>query len=196
MRARSSAGFTLIEGVIVVAVLGITAALGIPAMLEIMWRNKVQLATRETIVQMQEARFRSIREGEPFGVFADFANNRLVTFHHVDVANPADPTDPANSEQLRFFDLPGGIVFQGPADADPNGAGAIEGFAESASPGVGGWVTFRPDGSAVMLSESTTAGGFRVAMPERSFFYEASVAPAATGRIRVLVWDGTEFSEP
>ncbi len=195
MRVRRSAGFSLIELIIVVAVVGILAAIGIPALLEVMYRNKVQLAAREATLQMQEARFRSIRENIQHGVFTDFANNRVVYFRVTDPAVPPDPTDPDASEQLRFFELPVGIVFMGPADGSPEGTDAIIGFTESSSPNVGGWVTFRPDGSAVMADDDTTEGGFRFAMPERNLFFEAGVDPAATGRIRVLPYNGTEFTE-
>jgi prepilin-type N-terminal cleavage/methylation domain-containing protein len=195
MRARSSAGFTFIEAIIVIAIVGIVAALGLPALLEVMWRSKVQLAARETTLQLQEARFRTIRDGREVGVFADFAANRIVTFRHLDLSDPADPTDPTDTEQLRFFELPVGIVFQGPADSVPNGADAIVGFAEDSSPGVGGWVTFRPDGAAVMADDDITEGGFRFAMPQRGLYFQAGVGPAATGRIRVLPYDGTEFTD-
>ncbi len=195
MRARSSAGFTLIEGLIVVAVIGVTAALGLPALLEMMWRNKVQLAAREATLQMQEARFRAIRQGIEHGVFADFASNRFVTFQVTDPDAAVDPTNPASSEQLRFFELPVGIVFQGPADGAPNGADAIVGFAEHSNPALGGWVTFSPDGAGVMADDDITEGGFRFAMPQRGLYFQAGVGPAATGRIRVLPWNGTEFTD-
>lgn len=183
MRARTSRrGFTLIELIIVIAIIAIFGVLVIPGLLDVMWSNKVQLSAREAALQLREARFRAIQEGREYGVFADFANNQLVAFRGV------DPVDP-DGEQLRAYNLPAGIVFQGPGDTDPNGPEAVD-FLPDNEDGSGGWVAFRADGSA------DAEGGIRFAMPQRNLYWETGVDPATTGRIQVRTYDGTEFIEP
>lgn len=168
LRARRGAGFTLIELLLVIVVIGILATAGIPAFVEMLWRSKVELAARQTTIQMRAARFQAIQEAQEHGVWADFANNRIVLFRGT------DPTDP----EVRSFELPGGIVFQGPADGAPNGTDAITfGTNEDLT---GGWVVFAADGS------SDDAGDIRFAMAERDLFYATRVGPEATGKISLV----------
>lgn len=170
LRARRGAGFTLIELLLVIVVIGILATAGIPAFVEMLWRSKVELAARQTTIQMRAARFQAIQEAQEYGVWADFANNRIVLFQG------ADP--PPTGTEVRSFDLPGGIVFQGPADGAPNGTDAITFVTNEDA--TGGWVVFAADGS------SDDAGDIRFAMAERDLFYATRVGPEATGKISLV----------
>jgi prepilin-type N-terminal cleavage/methylation domain-containing protein len=170
LRARRGAGFTLIELLLVIVVIGILATAGIPAFVEMLWRSKVELAARQTTIQMRAARFQAIQEAQEHGVWADFANNRIVLFEGTD--------PPPTGTEVRSFELPGGIVFQGPADAAPNGTDAITFVTNEDA--TGGWVVFAADGS------SDDAGDIRFAMAERDLFYATRVGPEATGKISLV----------
>jgi len=177
-RARRAAGFTLIELLLVIVVIGILATAGIPAFVEMLWRSKVELAARQTTIQMRAARFQAIQEADEFGVWADFANNRIV------LGRPADPADdPDLWAEIRSFELPGGIVFQGPGDTVPNDAGAVvflPPYDDNEDAVLGGWVVFNPDGS------SDAEGQIRFAMAQRDLFYATRVEPRTTAKISIL----------
>lgn len=177
LRARRGTGFTLIELLLVVTVIGITAVVAVPAFIEMLWRSKVEMAARQTTIQMRAARYQAIQEADEHGVWADFANNRIVL---VRVPDPEDP--PSTWVEIRAFELPGGIVFQGPGDTAPNGTEAVD-FPTDNEDTTGGWVVFDPDGS------SDVAGAIRFAMPERNLYYATAVGPEATGKVSILKYD-------
>ncbi|MEZ5332947.1 MAG: type II secretion system protein [Thermoanaerobaculia bacterium] len=180
-RARPRAsGFTLLELLIILGVVGILAAVVVPAFIEMMWRQKVENAARITTVQMRAARFRAIQSGQEHGVWADFANERVVLFQG---------TSAAAGTEINAYPLPLGIHFQGPGDASANGANAVVFTPVTNEDATGGWVVFNPDGSA------DDEGGIRVSMPERGLFYETRIEPMATGRVAVRKWNGTAFVE-
>lgn len=181
LRTRRGTGFTLIEMLLVVTVVGITAVIAVPAFIEMLWRSKVEMAARQTTIQMRAARFQAIQEADEFGIWADFAENRIV------LGRPADPADdPDLWLEIRAFELPGGIVFQGPGDPGPNDAGAVvfdPPYDDNEDAVLGGWVVFNADGS------SDAEGEIRFAMPERNLFYATAVGPRATGKISILKYD-------
>ncbi len=191
MRVRDGRGFTLLELIVVVAAVGILAVLGLPALLENFWRARVEGTAREAHAAMLAARFHAIQEGRPYGVFADFVEGRVVEFFWTDP--DLDWTVANMSLTPRYVDLRG-IEFQGPpAPGDP---APVVGFDDGGTPAVGGWVVFQPDGSAVIDADAVpppTEGAVRFAMLERNIYYEVRVGPAATGRVRVLKWNGTAF---
>jgi prepilin-type N-terminal cleavage/methylation domain-containing protein len=179
-RCARRAGFTLLELLIILAVIGIMSVIVIPAFVEMMWRNKVESAARQTTVQMRSARFRAIQTGQEHGIFADFANEQVVLFQG---------TDAATGTLINAFPLPGGIHFQGPGDGIPNGPNAVVFTPVDNEDATGGWVVFAADGSA------DDEGAIRVSMPQRELYFETRVGPQATGRTAILRWNGTLFVE-
>ncbi|MEW9624115.1 GspH/FimT family pseudopilin [Rhodanobacter geophilus] len=59
------AGVTLIEQIMVVAVLGVLAAIAVPALARLFQRNQVQLAQTEFIAALQHARGTAVVSGKP-----------------------------------------------------------------------------------------------------------------------------------
>ena len=55
-RQRPRSGFTLIEMIVIVAVIGIMATIGIPNLIRVIHRAKLEGIARETSVLMQRAR--------------------------------------------------------------------------------------------------------------------------------------------
>jgi type II secretion system protein H len=87
MRKHES-GFTLIELMTVVAVIGIIAAMAVPSFLTYMPKLRVKSAARDIVSQLRLARSKAVAERRPFGVAFNLTNNSMVTF--------SDTNDPAS----------------------------------------------------------------------------------------------------
>jgi len=173
--------------IVVVAIVGIMATLGLPNLIRVIHRAKLDGIVRETSVLMQRARSESVRQNVPTVVKFDFATNEVVAFADVDGVAAGDPSDliynPVAGERHRTTDyeigryrLPNLIQFQAPA-ADPDGP--VRDFSDA---GPDKAALFDPDGS---IRET---GSIRFA-DQRGNFLEVRVTPAATARIQVRKWD-------
>jgi type II secretion system protein H len=81
-------GFTLMEMVIVVVVIGIIAAMAVPSFITYMPKLKVKSAAREIVSNLRLARSKSVSERRPYGVVFNLSTNTVITF--------ADTNDPAS----------------------------------------------------------------------------------------------------
>ncbi len=183
---RSTAGFTVLEIAIVLAILLIIAAVGFPALQTAMRRAKLEGYARSTDFMIRKARLEAIKTGRQVGVHVDIVNRIVYSF--IDTDNSCDPspgegvltaaTNGVGNELLLF--------------AGPNASPAIDGFnnlTPSCPPAVpsgagGGWVIFRSSGEAV------ESGGFRFGDPNGNFL-EVRVAPKATGKVSLLKWNSS-----
>jgi prepilin-type N-terminal cleavage/methylation domain-containing protein len=68
---RSDRGFTLIEVMVVVALIGILAAIGLPVLTESTNRNAVWTASEQIGSQIRQARLKAITRNQPFRVTFD-----------------------------------------------------------------------------------------------------------------------------
>lgn len=152
-------GFTMVSALVALSVIGITAAVGMPAFWNIMNGIKLKQACRETLTAMRAARYRAINETREFGVLARY-DNRIHIFEGT------DPTDPAAVTQEIF--LPGGIVVKN-----------IDLFTTNVD---GGFVIFGPDGSADEKGAVQFENTNQVLM-------EVRLDPAPTARMRLRTWD-------
>ena len=184
-RQRVSAGMTMVEVVLIVAVVGIGAIMAFPALQQFIHRNKILGSAQTAGALMREARFEAIRRGAQCVVHADSATNEVVAFVDVDgdlTFNP-DPTETtfrATDYELRRYRLPAGVSFSAPG-AQPS----IFGFTDLPAHAWNGAV-FQADGSIQDL------GGMRLG-DQRGTFLEARVEPAASARIALRKWDGSNW---
>ena len=191
-RVDRSSGFNLLEMLVVLVVMGVIVALGVPALLNTLNRNKMDGTAREAATMMQAARFEAIKRGVRAGVTQDFdlgfAENALISF--VDIAadgvfvedpNGNGQVDVGEDVQLGRYGLPRGVALAGPGDIAANvHTHASTGFDEVGDEGT---VLFSSDGSAVK------AGAFRFS-DNRGNSLEARVEPRTTARIFVQKYDG------
>jgi len=79
-RRRLPAGFTLIELLVVLCMLGALLAIGIPQLLKIVARYKVHSSAQQLEMLGRQARFESIKLGQPVTLVADTNRNAFYVF--------------------------------------------------------------------------------------------------------------------
>ncbi len=168
---KRSNGFTLIETLIVLAVIGILVLISAPALLSMMNRFKLSGTTREVASLMQAARMESIKLNAPTQVNYDATSNTFIAFVDMD----RDDTFSVGDRMLPGRAIvPTKVEFWGPGDGAANGVNAVSGWDDAAPirPGP----VFRPDGSVDRV------GAFRFKDTNDNFL-EVRVETPATGRI-------------
>lgn len=173
---RPTAGFTLIEVLVVLVILAAMLLIGLPALHKLLLRSKLEGFARESANLMRLARFEAIKRSR-FGVVTiDPADGRLVAFADVNRDGMFDIL--AGDDVLGRLSLPPGVVFRD--HAGNAGIDSVDGFANPDLPA--DRPIFREDGSAV------EPGALRVA-DARGNVLEVRVDPASTGRVEVRKYD-------
>ncbi|MBP9144632.1 MAG: GspH/FimT family pseudopilin [Thermoanaerobaculia bacterium] len=165
------AGFTLIESLVVVAVIGILVLISAPAFLKMMNRFKLTGTTRELTSLMQAARQEAIKMNAPAQVNYDATSNSFFAFVDLDRDQVLSAPDRILAARIP---VPKKVEFRGPGDAGVNGANAIDGWDDAPSVRLG--PVFNPDGSADRV------GSFRL-KDSNDNFLEVRIQMPATGRI-------------
>lgn len=189
---RGNRGFTLIEVFVVVGLLTVVLALGVPAIQNLIVRSETEGFARDASALMQRTRLEAIRMNREGAVFLDVANRRLVAFIDADrdgVFNPTSGTPRTVDYELARLDLPSNVAFEDEAEnagrASVLGATTVEvDGADLPAP------IFQPDGS--ITDPGADAFAYRVA-DIRGNVLEVRIAPAATGRVRVRKWQDGQW---
>jgi prepilin-type N-terminal cleavage/methylation domain-containing protein len=188
--ARSpTPGFSLLEALVAMAIIAVLAGFGVPALLQMLVRSKLQGSAREIAVQLGSSRVSAMRLGRPVVVQPRFDSLTMVSF----VDDDEDLIWDAGEKELSTLSLPGaggnrGIFLMGPdrivgTPEDP--AQAIEGLTvlEAATPGdpEPRMAVFQPDGSI------RAPGGIRIGDGKNpANVFEVRIEPAATARVEIL----------
>lgn len=167
-------GYTLVEMLVVLAIMSVIATMGWASLLPVLKRQKLVGTTREASLAMRQARAEAVKRGLRAGVAQDFAGNRLVVFRDAN----ADGTYTTSDPMIAFYPLPPGVYMRGPGDTESTPANASWGFGEIAGSTDPGVVLFNSVGAA------TATGAFRFTDGSGNYF-EARVDPAASGRVTV-----------
>ena len=171
---RCQRGFSMIELLVTLVLIGVLALLGYPALLDMLERQKMISTTHETASVLRLARLTAVKRSIDVKVTADYASNVLVAYRDLDDDNVSDPTD----ETIATAALPSKVFFWGPPDMTPGGAAASTFPAAT--------VTFQAAGSA------SDTGAFRLRGKNEDYF-EVRVEPAATGRVSIRKWGGGDL---
>jgi prepilin-type N-terminal cleavage/methylation domain-containing protein len=181
--ARRNAGFTMIELLVVLALIGVLLTLGIPALNNFIHRSKIEGIARQTAALMQLARFQAIKLNGTTRVAASYATDEVYAFFDADIAD--GPTfNAAVDRELGRYKLPNGVRFWAAKDS-PEGKSALtlgDNDEDCDTCPTTSWEEFRPDGTAAK------PGAMRFG-DERENYLEVRVATAATGRVQVAKFD-------
>jgi prepilin-type N-terminal cleavage/methylation domain-containing protein len=177
-RRPRTQGFTLIEMLLVLALLAILMSFGLPALQHYIYRGKIEGFARETSSLMALARLESVKRSVPARVEADYDLQEVRAYSDMNANGVLDGTDGV----LGRYKLPKGVSFWGAPDASAQGANAIWSFDKVTTPYNGGWMAFNSDGSA------NKTGAFRFG-DNRGNYLEVLVANPGTGRLELRKWN-------
>jgi prepilin-type N-terminal cleavage/methylation domain-containing protein len=166
------AGFTLVEMMVVISVLGLVLAIGTPPLVEFLRHTQSNDSAQLVAGILRKARSRAIHEKNEFVVFFDLANNRMSILDDDGGGNghPSDPSfDPSNrgngrrdsGEQLMGpYTLPDGQVF-----------GFVGSTVDTDGNYVSSPVTFSGDPPRIVFypNGSTNEEGLVFVMPNKEF---------------------------
>jgi len=192
-KGPSQRGFTLIEALVVVAIMGVILLLGLPSLFNYIRRAKVEGTVQGVANLMRLARLEAIKQGVPVVVRADFGQNLVTAFVDRNSNLTFDPTAGANpratDREIGRVPLANGVFFwgfqdpSGPADAAPKGANVVTGF--NADPGGGGLPNVAVfDSSGAIRNPGNLEFG-----DGRGNFVEVRVSPQATARVSLWKWN-------
>lgn len=196
LRTAREAGFTLLESLIVVVLLGLITLFGLPAFLDTIRKERLVGSARETATLMRLARAHAVKTNRRAGTTVDYAAREVIAF--VDTDSSGDYTA-GTDRVLGKMELPAGVGPFGPGDdiAGSVYTNACQGLPENGD--AEGTVFFdgvgrATDGAGVLLGSS---GAFRFTdIPGGRNFLEARVDPPATGRVSVQKYFGGDASDP
>ena len=183
---RDQRGFTLIEMLVVLALVAILMFISAPAIYNMVRQSKLRGITQEVTTLMRQARLDAIKSSAQAVVKIVPANatNPIPSVQAFSDRN-ADGLLSAGEPVLATFPLPKGVTFM--AQDLTVDAGSVSGF--SPDPGGAGLpkvALFQRDGSVAAV------GAFRFADQNQNFL-EVRVEPAATARIEVHKWQGGKW---
>jgi len=199
-RSRARAGFTLVELLVVVVVIGIMASVSAPTFRGYMLNQKLSAATRDLITNLRFARLRAVDERNPWVVMFQAAQRQYIVFAD-DGGGGGVSTDPNFIEGNRGnltpnpgervlgpFTLTDGVLF-GYVTADnlPDGITTTTPISFGGSPPR---IVFYPNGS------SRETGVVMVQLSERirandPLGQRAVVLYKPTGAARSLTWNAS-----
>lgn len=171
-RRKQQAGFTLLELLVAVFVIGALTAIAVPAMRP-MWESaRYKKAAREIASVLRETRSRAISENLEHEVcFALTSKNCFV--RRGDRANGTEPytSSPASWTQVKMFSLPEGMKIRGNLACDETSSTNFT-------------IQLNPDGTGNnrYLCIEDNVGGKK---------YASGVSSSTTGRVRIRQWDTT-----
>lgn len=185
---RRRKGFSLIETLIVVAIMGILVMVGMPNLMAIFKRAKLTGAAQEAVSVLRKARYEAIRRSTNVCVSPrQPAATDPMTFGAFIDANGDCIFDPGDEPmQWAVFNLPDGVRFEGPGGV-PNNTGfpVLEGFSR---------LSFAPNGVAGAVGAYRLGLIYQVGDPvTQRDFLEIRLPNVNSGKIEVRKYEGGQW---
>lgn len=176
-RETCSQGYSLVEVLVVLVFFGMLMLVGLPSLLDLIHRSKLEGAAQQTASIMRRARLEAIQRNLPAMVLVRPSENRVLAFLDDGATGGAFDSD---DTVLGEVPLPRGVEVR---DETGNVGSAADTFGDPDGP------VFLGDGSAA------ASGAVRLA-DVRNNVLQVEVAPAATGKVNVAKWQGGKWIEP
>ena len=176
-------GFTLLELIFCIAILGILTAIGIPSYMDYLPRYRANGAIRRLFTELQYAKMKAIADNNDYVVTFDTANNRY------NIYNDANNNGWAADELVKTVDIDEGfpgISFGYVAGSNWNGNAINKSITFTGTPPK---VTFSPTG----LSNKNGSVYLKPAEDSTRKDRSRAVSVVRTGRIRIYKNSGSSW---
>jgi prepilin-type N-terminal cleavage/methylation domain-containing protein len=175
---RSIRGFTLIEMLVVLAIMMAVAVLSMPELFAAVNRSRLEGTARQTATLLRAARLESIKQSCYGVVMIDPAKRQVIAFADRDRDGAYEPGAVPPERLIGRVDLPSRIHFQD--EAGNKDLSSVEGLENPDTPVTlaDGQVMYQQDGSVL------DTGALRFA-DERGNAVEVNVEPRTTGKVEM-----------
>lgn len=176
-KMKNSRGFTLIEVLIVIGIIGVMAAIAIPAISSWLPNYRLKAAARDVYSSMQKARMIAVKSNHNTAIILNVANEKYELCDNWDVSVLPDSCV-GNRQIVNFSSIGSGIGYgHGNATHDVPNSGAITDN-----------VTYAAD-VAVFNPQGLGSSGY-VYLDHQNNTNTYAVGSLSSGVIRILKWQG------
>jgi len=180
IRLRDKKGFTMIELLIVVAIIAVTAAVAIPNIISWIPTMRVNSAARDIVSEMQLARMKAVSERNNYVITFDTSTNQYSIY------DDNDSNFSTSNVLVKTVNLPSGIQFGYIAGKNPSNddiTGSVQ-FGATSSPIR---ETFIPNGTANLMGSVYLIPTEDIAGSRRD--RQRAITVILTGRIKLWKYD-------
>jgi len=180
IRLRDKKGFTMIELLIVVAIIAVTAAIAIPNIISWIPTMRVNSAARDIVSEMQLARMKAVSERNNYVITFDTSTNQYSIY------DDNDSNFSTSNVLVKTVNLPSGIQFGYIAGKNPSNddiTGSVQ-FGATSSPIR---ETFIPNGTANLMGSVYLIPTEDIAGSRRD--RQRAITVILTGRIKLWKYD-------
>jgi len=180
-RCHRQAGFTMVELMIVIAVIAILTAIAVPNIINSLPNYRLKAAARDLYSNMQQAKMKAIKENKDWAIVFDSANNRYYICSDKGADNSWSATgDNSITTTINLLNYKNGIGY-GHGSATSAVGSSFESDNITYNSNV---VVFNPRGSSnagyVYIDHQTHTATF-------------AVGTVSSGAIRLLKWRGNKW---